>query len=154
VRRRESTIAGILTSSHPVREDLLDDPRQSDHADHIGGSDSANITAEDGLEDIGDQVQARWRREFRIPSGKVVIAVSLCLWDVEDFVLERSRKIRDELLPEVFSGEDTYKIWLRDDLFYRTSPPGERDAQEDVAACKEAGHDGSMHMQFLGWARK
>ena len=74
-------------STHAVGEDLLNNPRQSNHADHISGSDTANIAAEDRLEDISDQVQARWRCEFRIPSGKVVVAVSLCLRDMKDFVL-------------------------------------------------------------------
>jgi hypothetical protein len=88
VRSRESTVASLLSACHPVGEDLLNNPRQSDHAYDIGGSDTTNIAAEDGLEDISDQVQARWRREFGIPSGEVVVAVSLCLRDVEDFVLE------------------------------------------------------------------
>jgi hypothetical protein len=126
VQQRESTVAGL--STHAVGEDLFDDPRQSDHADHIGSSNSANITAEDRLEDICDQVQARWRCEFRIPGGEVVVAVSLCLWDVENFVLGEGRnEMRDSSYLR-FRGR-TYKIWVRDDLFYRASPPGERDAQ-------------------------
>jgi hypothetical protein len=123
---RESTVAGL--STHTVGEDLLNNPRQSNHADDIGGSDSANITAEDGLENIGDQVQARWRCEFRIPGGEIIVAVSLCLRDVEDFVLgEVGNEMRNSSYLR-FRGR-TYKIWVRDDLFYRTSPPGEWDAQ-------------------------
>jgi hypothetical protein len=105
VRSRESAIASLLSASHPVGEDLLDNPRQSDHADDIGRSDTANITTEDRLEDIGNQVQARWRGEFGIPSGEVAVAVSLSLRDVEDFVLGEVGNKR-WLLPEVFSGRD------------------------------------------------
>ena len=85
VGRRESPMATL--STHTMGEDFLNNPRQSNHADHISGSDSANIAAEHRLQNIGDQVQGRWRCEFRIPSGEVVVAVSLCLRDMEDFVL-------------------------------------------------------------------
>ena len=107
---------GLSTTAHSGGEDLLDNPRQSDHADDIGRSDTANITTEDRLEDIGNQVQARWRGEFGIPSGEVAVAVSLSLRDVEDFVLGEVGNKR-WLLPEGYWG-GTYKIWLRDDFLY------------------------------------
>ena len=90
-------------STHTMGKDLLNNPRQSNHAYHISGSDSANIAAKDRLQNIGDQVQARWRCEFGIPSGEVVVAVSLCLRDVEDFVLEEVGNKR--LLLPVVRGE-------------------------------------------------
>lgn len=75
-------------------EDLLQDPCQSNRADDIGGSDAAYIAAENGLECVGDQIQARRSGDFVIPGGKVVVAVLLCLWYVKDFVLGS----RDEIV--------------------------------------------------------
>ena len=89
VSRREGAMSGLLAATHSAGEDLLKNPRQGDHANDIRRSDTGDITAEDRLEDMSDQVQARWRCEFGIPRGKVVVAVPLCLWDVEDFVLKR-----------------------------------------------------------------
>jgi hypothetical protein len=103
----------LLAAAHALREDLLHDPGQGNHAHYIGSSRSAYIAAEDGLENVSDYIQA-WRScDFGIPVGEVIVAVLLCLWDVEDFVLDK----RDEkmLLP-AFHWERTYKIWHWDGL--------------------------------------
>ena len=105
----------LLAATHALRKDLLHDPRQGNHAHYTRGSGTAHITAEDGLENVSDHIQA-WRGgDFRIPVGEVVVAVFLCLWDVEYFVLDK----RDEkiFLP-AFRWERTYKIWHRHSLIY------------------------------------
>jgi len=113
VRSSKGTRAGLSTAAHALGEDLFDNPRQGDHTDDIGGSDSANVAAEDRLEDIGDQVEARWRCEFGIPGGEVVVAVSLCLRDVKDLVLREGGNEMRKGAPTIYiciytfdSGQD------------------------------------------------
>jgi hypothetical protein len=100
---------GLSLTAHTVRKDLLENPCQSNHADNIGCSNAADIAAEDRLKDIGDQVQARWRCEFGIPSGEVVVAVSLCLRDVENFVLgEGKNEMRNSSYLRFRGGHTRY----------------------------------------------
>ena len=105
----------LLAATHALREDLLHDPCQSNHANYISGSGAAHIAAEDGLESICDRIQARRSGDFGVPVEEVVVAVFLCLWDVEDFVLDRRYEKR--LLPAIH-WKKTYKIWHWDSLIY------------------------------------
>ena len=80
---------GLLAATHALREDLLHDPRQGNHAHYISGSGTGHIATEDGLENVCDHIQA-WRSgDFGIPVGKVVVAVFLCLRNVEKFILDK-----------------------------------------------------------------
>lgn len=95
----------LLTASHSLREDLLDNPRQGNHADYIGSSYTAHIATEDGPESICDHVQTGRCGDLRIPMAKVVVAELLCLWDMEYFVLD-TRRGEILLLPGFILGKD------------------------------------------------
>lgn len=132
MRGKKDAMFRSLTATHAVGEDFLKDPGQSNHADDIGGSNAAYIATEDRSEPVGDQVQA-WRSgDFVIPGGEVVVAVLLCLWNMEHFVLE-TESMRILLLPGNVR-EKTYEVGFRDILIHQTRPPGEWQAKQDVAA--------------------
>ena len=115
MRREIGAVPRLLAATHALREDLLHDPCQSNHANYISGSGAAHIAAEDGLESICDRIQA-WRSgNFGIPVEEVVVAVLLRLWDVEDLVLVERYEKRP--LPAV-CWKKTYKIWHWDCLIY------------------------------------
>jgi hypothetical protein len=53
---------------------------------------------------VNKDLQAWWGRDFRIP-GKVIVAVPLCLWYMEDLILQTVRTI-----PILLYFLETYKI--------------------------------------------
>lgn len=88
----------ILPPAHALNKNLFDDPCECNHANNIGRPGTSDIASKYRLKNVGDEIEAWGSGNFRVPRGKVVVAKSLCLWDVKDLVLvEKGRECQASL---------------------------------------------------------